>query len=79
MQKIYRLGEKNINTQGCEMIIISYQDTRHCTVKFSDGTIVKNIQYDSFLKGGVKNNNFKSILAMGNTQVTTKHIIIGLI
>lgn len=65
MQKIYRIGEKNINTQGCNMTIIDYEDTRHCTIKFDDGTIVKNIQYDSFLKGGVKNNNFKYIYGIG--------------
>ena len=65
MQKIYRNGEENKNNQGCGMRIINYQDTRHCTIKFDDGTIIKNVMYSSFKNGSVKNNNFKSIYGVG--------------
>lgn len=65
MKKIYRNGESNFNNQGCKMTIIEYEDTRHCRIKFDDGTVIKNVQYDSFLKGSVKNNNYKSIYGVG--------------
>lgn len=65
MQKLYRTGESSINNQGCGMTIINYEDTRHCTIKFDDGTVIKGIQYDSFVKGAVKNNNYKSIYGVG--------------
>lgn len=65
MQKVYRTGESNINNQGCRMTIVDYEDTRHCTIKFDDGTVIKNVLYSSFVRGMVKNNNHKSIYGVG--------------
>lgn len=65
MKKVYRNGKHGFNNQGCKMTIIEYKDSRHCTVKFEDGTVVKDIIYTSFIRGSVKNNNYKSIYGVG--------------
>lgn len=65
MQKIYRTGETNINNQGCKMMIVKYDGTRHCTIKFEDGTLITNANYNSFLKGEIRNYNYKSVYGIG--------------
>ena len=64
-EKIDRLGEHNINTQGMDMEIIRYKNTYDLDIKFSDGTIVKNVQYNNFKKGGILNHNIPSYLNVG--------------
>lgn len=64
IQKIYRTGEKKINSQGMEMTIVRYKNVHDIDVKFSDGTIVKS-QYSYFLKGNIQNHNIPSHLGVG--------------
>ena len=51
----YRIGETSISSEGLKMEIIEYKDSDNITIKFEDGTIVKNIQYGNFKRGNVKN------------------------
>lgn len=48
-------GSKNFNTQGLEMTIIRYNSARDIDVLFDNGYIAKNIRYDTFRNGSVKN------------------------
>lgn len=52
-----RLGEKMIAKNGMEMEIIEYFSQRNITVRFADGFIAKNVRYDHFKTGTVKNEN----------------------
>jgi len=45
--------------------IIEYFTSRNCTIQFEDGTILKNINYDSAIRGNVKNPNQKDICGVG--------------
>lgn len=60
-----RTGLKKINTQGCEMEIIEYHSTHNLTVRFDDGTIVKNLSYHHFKSGKVKNLNLRRVAGIG--------------
>ena len=53
LSKEFRLGQIGVNNQGLKMTIIAYRNARDIDVQFEDGTIVKNKQYDKFLKGGI--------------------------
>ena len=55
MSKIDRIGEKNINNFGSEMIIIKYRTNIDIDVYFPkyDWT-VKGVQYNNFKKGNIK-------------------------
>ena len=56
-----RIGEKNINSQGCMMTIIDYRKYEDIDVQFEDGSVSKNKSYGAFKKGEIKNYNIKSI------------------
>ena len=60
-----RVGEKHITNEGYQIEIIEYFNANNCTLKFNDGTIRYNIQYDKIKRGKVKNFNHKSILKIG--------------
>jgi hypothetical protein len=62
-----RLGEENINTQGCTMKIIEYFDNNYITVMFDNDEkhIVKNTYYSNFKKGRIKNPWAKTIAGVG--------------
>ena len=61
-----RLGEENINNQGCLMKIIEYIDCMNVKVEFQDEySYISNVRYDSFLKGKVKNPYHKSVCGVG--------------
>lgn len=60
-----RLGKIFISTQGLAMEIIDYVDSMNCSVKFEDGTIVNNLQYNQIKVGYVKNPFFASTYGQG--------------
>ena len=62
-----RLGEENLNNQGCLMKIVEYNNSHDITVEFQDEYKAKiiNVQYNSFLLGEVKNPYFPSICNVG--------------
>lgn len=55
-----RIGETNIANNGMSMTIIDYKSTSNITVKFEDGTIVANKNYNNFLIGCIRNPNLKT-------------------
>lgn len=54
-QKDKRLGEERVMKCGLKCKIIEYKKYLDITVKFEDGTIVKNKQYANFLSGHINN------------------------
>ena len=59
MKRTNRQGEVHTNNDKEYLQIIQYNGVNDCTVKFEDGTILKNVKYHNILSGGVKNNNRK--------------------
>lgn len=61
-----RMGEKRLNNQGCEMIIIDYVNKKNIKVQFLDdyGYIV-NSTYAEFSRGGIKNPYHPTIFGKG--------------
>lgn len=52
------IGQMNIANNGQEMTIIDYFSPTNINVKFEDGTIVKNKNYQEFKRGNIANPNF---------------------
>ena len=65
MKRTNRQGEVWTNNDGETLHIIEYNGVNDCTIRFGDGTILKNIQYHNIISGGVKNNNRKSVFDIG--------------
>lgn len=61
-----RLGEENVNHQGCSMKIVEYIDSRNVIVQFQDETKFKvRATYSQFQTGQVKNPYTPSVLGVG--------------
>lgn len=78
-----RVGNRFINSQGCDFIVVEYISYSNCTIKFEDGTTLTNIEYGNIKKGNVRNPNHASFLGIGYMGIgefmskqngkTTKH------
>lgn len=67
------LGESNINNQGLEMTIIGYRSSKYVDVKFEDGTVVYDKQYDKFIKGKILNPNYNCYsIRLGETNTNNQ-------
>lgn len=80
-QIIDRLGEERLNSQGCPMKIIEYNDYRNITVQFQDKYKAKvHTTYQHFINGEVKNPYGKSVYGVGmigdkySTSINRKHV-----
>lgn len=62
---INRVGEKHLTNEGYTIEIIEYFRKDNCTVRFEDGTIITNVQYEHIKGKGIKNPNHKSVLRVG--------------
>ena len=65
MKRTDRQGEVWTNNDGENLHIIEYNGVNDCTIRFGDGTILKNIQYHNIISGCVKNSNRKSVFDVG--------------
>jgi len=65
MTMINRVGETNINTQGCKMTIIAYRGSRDIDIQFEDDIIMTKVCYSQFSSGKIKNRNKKFIYGKG--------------
>lgn len=64
--KINRIGERNINTFGSEMVIIDYRNANNIDVYFPEyNWIYKNACHQSFKKGNIKCPYERSIYGIG--------------
>ena len=64
--KMTRLGESNINNQGCLMVIDKYNDSSNVIVRFKDNySATVRTDYKTFKKGQVKNPYYPSICNIG--------------
>ena len=70
--KTDRIGEININHQGCKMEIVEYNLESNITVKFEDG-FLKNTTYNLFKKGHVYNPNYK-VFNERNNKIKNKRL-----
>ena len=52
------IGLSNVMHDGQVCTIIDYTGFKHITVRFDDGTILKNKSLESFKNGGIRNPNF---------------------
>jgi len=52
-RKTIRVGHKQIQKCGLEAVCIAYRTSKDCDFRYSDGHIVKNISWRTFLKGGL--------------------------
>ena len=52
-----RTGEENINNQGLKMTIKEYRNAVDIDVEFDNGTVVNNVEYNSFKMGYTRNPN----------------------
>ena len=64
MKENNRIGEENINTQGCKMKIIEYRSSLDIDVQFEDGNKVYNKSYGSFKRGNIKNYYYPNIFGV---------------
>ena len=62
---VNHLGEKHITNQGYEVEIIEYFKYNNCTIKFNNGVIKANIQYNRVLIGTIKNPYHPSVCGVG--------------
>lgn len=61
-----RLGDENVNHQGCLMKIIEYNRVNDIIVEFQDDHRGKvHTQYQSFIRGNVKNPYYPMMLGVG--------------
>ena len=63
--KLDRVGERYTTNQGFEAEIIAYDGRKKCTIRFDDGTIIKDIRFFHLKAGKVKNPNHKSTFGIG--------------
>ena len=73
-----RIGESSINTQGLEMTITAYRNSKDVTVRFADGEVV-HCDYGRFKSGSVQNPKYKrykgglrTAYRLGETNVNTQ-------
>jgi hypothetical protein len=60
-----KVGEINYNNQNLKMIIINYRNIHDIDVQFENGIVLKHKEYDSFLKGIIRNPYKKAIFDVG--------------
>lgn len=53
-----RLGTKNTNHQGLNMVVVDYINSHNVIVKFDDGSIIKT-EWREFINGSLNNPNYK--------------------
>lgn len=63
--KISRVGEKYITNEGYEVEIIEYFNPHNVTVKFNDGVIFYNRQYNTIKNGTITNPNYRFLYNKG--------------
>lgn len=60
-----KIGEKSLSTEGFEMEIIGYRNSRDIDIMFSNGYILKNAEYGNFKKGSLRNLYYPSVYGVG--------------
>ena len=66
MKKISnKTGEKHITNEGYNIEIIEYFNYCNCTIRFKNGTTLKNKRYVNILSGKIKNPYHLSIFGIG--------------
>lgn len=53
-KNVERIGETKNNTQGFEMTIVAYRNSKSIDIQFEDGTLVSDRGYGEFIKGFIQ-------------------------
>lgn len=64
-QKVQRVGLKKLNNEGSLMEIIEYHNAKKVIIRFEDTGYTKEIHWNEFIKGKVKNPYFKRVFGKG--------------
>jgi len=64
-KKLNRVGEKYVTKEGYEVEIIEYVNGNDCTVRFDDGTIIKNRMFYSIKIGSISNPFHPAVCGVG--------------
>lgn len=64
-KKKSRVGEIHVDNRECVFEIIFYENASNCTIKYNDGTILKNKSYQQIEAGSVLNPNNPSFFNRG--------------
>lgn len=68
-----RVGEERLNSQGCLMRLVEYDDALNVIVQFQDEYKSKiNTQYNNFINGYVKNPYYPDVLGVGMVGIKYK-------
>lgn len=67
-----RIGMKQISNKGQKMTIIDYRTPDDIDVQFEDGTIVKNVKFDKFNRGSVKNPMYFANKYIGKENISNE-------
>jgi hypothetical protein len=62
---IDHIGEKFISVEGYTIEVIEYFKYRNCTIRFDDGTIIKNVEYYNAKTGNICNPYHPSVCNVG--------------
>lgn len=65
-----RVGETVTATNGMQMTIVAYANSKHMTVQFEDGAIVDGVTYRWFIKGIVGHPNDKPDGRVGQSRIS---------
>ena len=60
-----KIGEESVNSQGLKMKIISYKNSENIDIIFENGHIKKNVRYDTFKNGQIKDRNIPTVYGVG--------------
>jgi hypothetical protein len=60
-----RIGERYINYQNCEVVIVDYINCENCSVLFDNKFLVTGLQYGDIKRGQVKNPYSPSVFGVG--------------
>lgn len=60
-----RIGEKFVTNEGYIIEIVSYKSQKEVTIKFEDGTLIRDKPYIDIRKGKIKNPYHKSTYGIG--------------
>jgi len=60
-----KVGDVFVLENGKSVEIIEYFGAKNITIKFEDGIVLKNITYNNFINGRIKNKNYPNVYGVG--------------
>ena len=70
--KVNHIGEEKIMNCGMRAKIIRYENSKDIGVEFDNGYVIKNVQYNQFVKGNIYNYKYKNVPKIGDVFKTNE-------